>query len=374
MPGSGSSVFVCDGNMRIAQVTPVYPPRGGIGTVAQEYEHQLREAGDDVEVFTPRYDQPIVKWGNAALMVNLLWRLRGFDVIHLHYPFYGGAIFAALASFFWRIPLVVTYHMKTKADGWLGLVFILHRQLLEPLIMHQASAVLVSSRDYADSVHFAHPRLEELPFGVDAERFSPGDGSAVRKKFGIPDDAFVFLFVGGMDDAHYFKGVDHMLRAFSKLPEDECWHAVFVGAGNRLADYERLAAELELQNCVHFAGFVSSEDLPSYYRAADIHLLPSIDRSEAFGLVTIEAASAALPSIVSDLPGVRTLVDPGATGLIVRPGDQDSLVSALKEVLRREDVAQMGAAARKRVLEGYDRQLVVQKLQSIYQRAKVNKL
>lgn len=359
--------------MRIAQVTPVYPPRGGIGTVAQEYETQLREAGEDVDVFTPQYKRPIVKWGNAALMLNLLWRLRGFDVIHLHYPFYGGAIFAALASFIWRIPLVVTYHMKTKADGWLGFVFILHRQIIEPFIMMRASAVLVSSKDYADSVHFSHPRLEELPFGVDAERFSPGSGSSVRCRFDISEDTFVFLFVGGMDDAHYFKGVDLILRAFSKLPDDENWQAIFVGSGNRRAEYERLAIKLGLGDRTHFAGFVSAEDLPSYYRAANAHLLPSIDRSEAFGLVTLEAAASGLPSIVSDLPGVRRLVEPGVTGLIVRPGDESSLISGIRGILRR-DTRRMGSVARKRVLECYDRRVILKKLQSLYRRVKVKRL
>ena len=82
--------------MKIAQVTPVYPPRGGIGTVAKEYTDGLRAEGNKVMVFTPTYIKGLY-WGNAALMPKFLWQLKGFDIIHLHYPFYGGAFFTFIA-------------------------------------------------------------------------------------------------------------------------------------------------------------------------------------------------------------------------------------------------------------------------------------
>src|SRR5689334_19040947 len=92
--------------MRIAHVVPVYPPRrGGMGQVAYEYTERLRARGHSVHVFTPRYAdaptatvpdyvhrvRPPVHFGNAAALPSLLWQLAPFDLIHLHYPFYGGA-------------------------------------------------------------------------------------------------------------------------------------------------------------------------------------------------------------------------------------------------------------------------------------------
>lgn len=368
--------------MKVAHVTPVYPPRGGIGTVAQEYAQQLRVRGDRVTVFTPKYDlrepteeavwlKGVFHWGNAAVVPELVGKLRGHDVIHLHYPFYGGAVFALIASVLWKIPLVATYHMKTRAGGWLGLIFFLHRWLVEPFILWRASAVLISSNDYAESINFSHPRLQEQSFGVDTDRFSPGRAPHIRKRHDIPDDAFVFLFVGGMDDAHYFKGVPGLLSALNELPEDENWHALFVGGGNKLAEYQRLVQELGLADRVHFAGRVPHEELSDYYRAADLHLLPSTDRSEAYGLVTLEAAASGLPSVVSDLPGVRTLVAEH-TGWVVPPGNEKALANALKTALLNRDlVGSMGPAARTRVLERYSLSVTVDKLQSVYRRVRV---
>lgn len=352
--------------MRIAHVTPVFPPRGGIGTVASEYAESLRALGDDVTVFTPRYGKGIVSFGNAALMPGLIWRLKGFDVIHLHYPFYGGDLFALIASVIWKTPLVLTYHMKTKASGWLGLIFKLHRIVVEPIMFSGSIRILVSSKDYATSIGLAHARLQELPFGVDTARFTP---SSSQKQ------TTTFLFVGGMDSAHYFKGIPVFLRALAQLPKDAQWRAVLVGGGERLDAYQKLATDLQLDDRVYFAGRVSAEELPNYYREASVHVLPSIDRSEAFGLVTLEAAASGLPSIVSDLPGVRTLVEPDVTGFLVVPGDEQSLSAKLEWVIKNPDeIKKMGESARNRVVQKYALTEIAKKLHSLYERVTVPKL
>jgi len=351
--------------MVIAQVTPIYPPkRGGIGTVAERYTHQLSDLGHVAEVFEQSSMRALFRYGHAAILPQLMWRLRGFDVIHLHYPFYGGAIFAVLASIIWRVPLIVTYHMKTKASGWLGVVFRLQRSLVEPFILKRAEAVLVSSKDYAESVGLVHSNLVEMPFGIDTEEFAPQ---------GEPDQRSIktILFVGGLDDAHYFKGVDVLLEACSRLDESS-WHLEIVGDGNRKPAYQKLASTLGIEDRVTFRGKLSEGELRAAYRNADLHVLPAIDRSEAFGLVTLEAAASGTPSIVSDLPGVRTLVDHGQTGLIVEPKNVSSLFEALQEIIADDQkCVQYGQAARERVLETYDERTLAKKLIEIYERARI---
>ncbi|MDP2631806.1 MAG: glycosyltransferase family 4 protein [Candidatus Uhrbacteria bacterium] len=371
--------------MRIAQVTAVYPPyAGGIGHVAEEYSNRLSQSGEAVEVFTVDYQKQIpqlqdvggvivnrlsgiVSYGNAAILPELVWKLRGFDIIHLHYPFYGGAIFAYLASIIWRKPLVVTYHMKTKASGWLGICFKLQRLFIEPFILHRARVVLVSSLDYAQSARLKPSKLVALPFGVDVERFSPSDKPAVRRKLKMPEDEMIFLFVGGLDDAHYFKGVDVLIRACAKVSKDHAWRLIIVGSGNLLSTYEQLVEEFGLAGRVEFRGKVANADLPNYFRAADVHLLPSIDRSEAYGLVTLEAAASGTASIVSDLPGVRTLVVHQRTGLHVKPGNEHALAVALEWVLQhKEKVKFFGENARARILEEYSAVQCISRLQELY--------
>lgn len=361
--------------MRIAQVTPVYPPyRGGIGKVAEDYTLELEKAGHKVQVFHPGNTKSLYKWGNAAFMPNLFAKLQGFDLIHLHYPFYGGAIFAALAASYFNIPLVITYHMKTQADGWLGLIFKLDRIFFEPVILLNAKNILISSLDYAKSIDFHHQNLVELPFWVDTEAFSPGKSPEIRKEFGISEASRVFIFVGGLDPAHYFKGVSVLLTAAAHLAVEDDWDIVIVGDGSRAHEFRQTVSKLGLEARVHFAGRVSEVDLPKYYKMADIHILPSINRSEAFGLVTLEAGASGLPSIVSDLPGVRTLVLAEETGYIVAPHNDVGLKQMMTKYIENPELAQRhGRNARERVLQKYSIATVFSKLQEIYIQSRLEK-
>ena len=138
------------------------------------------------------------------------------------------------------------------------------------------------------------------------------------------------------------------------------------------AEYQIQSQKLNIKNRVHFAGRVSSDDLSDYYRAANLHILPSIDRSEAFGLVTLEAAASGLSSIVSDLPGVRTLVEHKKSGIIVDPRDKNSLVLAITWALNnKEKLNEMGKFARTRVLENYPNSVCIERLRQAYKAAKV---
>ncbi len=348
-------------NMRIAQITPVYPPyRGGMGNVAYDYVEALKQEGHEVQVFAPSTIKPVFSWGNAAFIPQLMWRLRGFDVIHLHYPFYGSAIATCIAAFFTKTPIVMTYHMKTVASGWLGLIFKLYRFFVEPFLLASMNQILISSVDYANSIGIAGEKVIDFPFLIDTEKYAPGE-SDIRQTLNISSDEKVILFVGGMDDAHYFKGIDVLMHAFAKAKNG---HLILVGDGNLRSGYERLANDLEIENRVHFAGNVDS--LIDFYRAADLHVLPSVNQAEAFGLVTLEAASSGLPSIVSNLPGVRTLVQDGVTGWIVEPGSMSDLERCI-EVALSSDLKKMGEAARRRAVDVYSESDLGKKLTKIYE-------
>ncbi|MBU4315182.1 glycosyltransferase family 4 protein [Patescibacteria group bacterium] len=366
--------------MKIVQITPVYSPyAGGIGSVAQEYALALSKDGNDVKVFTPMYDpnvgldanisriKPWYKWGNAALVPQLIWKLRNFDILHLHYPFYGGAESTALASLIWRKPLVITYHMRPVASGWQEGIFRLYRLLIEPIIFLISKKILVSSFDYAKSVGLKSKKLIELPFSVDTDRFAPGDAPEIRASLGIDDNAKVIIFVGGLDDAHYFKGVDVLLEACSLIRDDVNWHLIIVGDGNLRQKYQDKALNKNISSRVYFAGRVDNDDLPKYYQASDIHVLPAINRCEAYGLVTLEAGSSGLPSIVSNLPGVRILVKNRETGLIAQPNDAKDLAATLTFLLQNNELRKrFGKSARARIEARFSRSKVLDKLKELY--------
>lgn len=391
--------------MKIAQVTPVYPPyRGGIGAVAFEYTERLRARGHDVQVFTPEYRKrteppapgskhsdavplekgdtssfnyvhrikPLIKFGNAAALPSLRTELIGFDVVHLHYPFFGGAEFVAMWKAMGNTPLVTTYHMDIKAGGFVGLVDKTHGAVLRKMVLEMSDKILVSSLDYAKHSKISElvarrlSHVVEMPFGIDADRFQPGAGERIRTKLNIPKNEPVMIFVGGLDRAHYFKGVPVLLKALQRI-ENIPWHLIVVGSGDLKDSYEETARIHGLENQVHFVGNISAEELPEYYRAADLHVLPSIDRSEAFGIVTVEAAATGIPSVVSDLPGVRSVIEPGKTGQLVKPGDSETLAKALTEQLNDYKTQEtMGRAARERAEEKYAWPKLMDRLESIY--------
>lgn len=373
--------------MKIAQITPVYPPyAGGIGAIAYEYTERLRARGLDVQVTTPAYKAtrrgddpeyvhrmaPVVEWGNAAFIPRLRKVLSEYDVIHLHYPFFGGAEVVAFDELMGNdIPLVVTYHMDVIASGLKGAFFAAHRRALMPTIMRRANRILVSSLDYAETSDIRllldDTRVVELPFGVDTERFSPGHAAHIRARHGVPMTSPVILFVGGLDRAHYFKGISVLLDALEQVKNRD-WHAVIVGEGDMRASYEAMSRVTPVSDRIHFVGKVSFQELPEYYRMSTIHVLPSTDRSEAFGIVNLEASASGIPSIVSSLYGVRTTVVDGETGLHVPPHDVQALTIALDALLEQPTVAErMGELARRRVEEEYAWPGLIDRLVGVYQ-------
>lgn len=369
----------------IAHVVCTYPPyRGGMGNVAFEYVERLRARDWNVHVFTlqdsdSRLDDPrhihripsMLHIGNAGVLPSLFHRLSGFDLVHLHYPFFGGAepviVRKAMRP---DQGLVMTYHMDASADGMKGAIFSAHRRLLFPWLVNRVDRILVSSLDYAKHSALAEldldDRIEEHPFGVDQERFHPGVESELRERHGIPHKTPVLLFVGGLDTAHSFKGVPQLLDALEALVEFD-WQLVVVGEGSLKETYRVLAQSKGIDGRVTFAGSVSHNDLPRYYRLADFHLFPSTRRAEAFGLVALEAAASGIPTIASDLPGVRTVVEDGATGLLVPPGDVEALKRAILVFLEQIDLRErLGFSARTNTEQKYAWAPLMDRLEATY--------
>jgi glycosyltransferase involved in cell wall biosynthesis len=371
--------------MRIVHLACVAPPQtGGIGQAALWETNALIERGHDAVLLAPAATGlvsagPIERlptlfaFGNAAILRRgpLTQAVQDADIVHLHYPFYGAAGCAAYLRRTNRIKkLVITIHMDASAYGWKGALFGLHRLFAQKLILDSADALIVSSRDYAGQASFApsiasRPEVvAELPFGVDETRFVPGPVD--RSAFGISPDAKVVGFVGGMDVAHHFKGVDVLLRAMVGLPDTWC---VLVGDGDLRAGYEKLAQELGIATRVKFLGRISPEQLPSAYRLFDVLAFPSTSFAEAFGLVALEAQASGVPVVASQLPGVRTVVENGISGVLVPPCDAKALADALRRLLaddtRRK---QMGDVARQRVLLRFTQKAHMDGLVALYKR------
>lgn len=346
------------------------PEHGGIGRVAAIETRLLQERGVDAHLASLTTHTGI-RIGNAGRIYALEHLVRDMDVVHVHYPFFGTA--ERLASFRRKgiiKRLVITLHMDATADGWKGKIFDVYRGVYQRRILDAADVLCASSRDYVMHSSFAPyaDRVIEMPFGVDETRFCPGPSS--RSLWGIPDTAPTVLFVGGMDVAHAFKGVPELLEAMGGIPDAQL---LLVGEGALRKQYEAAAESHGVSDRCHFLGAITDDQLPDAYRAADVLAFPSTSAAEAFGLVAVEAQACGIPVVASDLPGVRTVVASGETGILVPPKDVHALRGALSELLAQPERRQtMGRAARARVMERYTWSAHLRGLMEVYARLGVS--
>ncbi len=381
--------------MKIAVVTPTYPPyAGGIGNVAAFNARELARLGHEVTVFTPLYRpvsaddggisvrrlKPRFKYGNAAYLPALKHALIGYDIIHLHYPFFGGA------EVIWRYrrrfkkkkaKIVVHYHMDVIGEGLIRRIFHWHRLLILPRIIKMADAIILTSLDYGRNSDIAKfmekqpAKFAEVPNGVDTQIFQPEQkDSELSAKHDISPEDRVAIFVGGLDQAHYFKGVEHLLEAMTRLSAAPYnWKLLVVGEGNLRAGFQDLAAQLRINENTIFTGQVSDKDLPKYYNLGDVVVLPSIDKSEAFGLALVEGMACGKPAVASNLAGVRSVVTEGIDGLLASPGDAGDLAGKINYFLANPaEAASFGRAGRRKTLLKYDWKMIGIKLDDLYKK------
>lgn len=355
------------GPLRIAHLTATFPPyAGGAGNTAFRFARGQAERGHEVEVFTAAVAgeppdpgdaivhriPPVLGIGNAPLIPRIAG-LAGFDVVHLHYPFIFGSELTLLGRLVSRRrraqALLVHYKNRLVGRGVRGAMFEAYEHSVAPALIRAADRVCVLSTDHADSVSYLRrtrerdpAKLVEMPNGVDTEAFSPGaDGGGVRERLGIPEDAVVAAFVATLDRAHHFKRLDVAIDALASARAPDSVHLVVAGGGGLLDGFRRRAERAGVGGRVHFLGAVPHAELPGVLRAADLFLLTT-EPPESFGIVLIEAMACGLPTIATDYPGVRAVVDEGETGLLVPRGDADAVAAALRRLV---DAGPEGRAA-----------------------------
>jgi glycosyltransferase involved in cell wall biosynthesis len=181
----------------------------------------------------------------------------------------------------------------------------------------------------------ADPEKVELIYnGVDLDRFKliPHAGVEVRKKLGIPEEAIVAATVRRLV---YKNGIDTLLESAKiTVPHNPRLVYLVIGSGPDLMDVKARIKQIGLENNFKLAGFVSDEELPNYYNAADFFILPS-KSGEGLPLVTLEAMSCGLPLLATDVGGTREIIIEGY-GKIVPPNNSQTLAEASLDFADRE--------------------------------------
>ena len=272
----------------------------------------------------------------------------GVDLVHANYWLSGLAGHQLKHRL--GLPLVTTFHTLARVKAENGDAEPERRVRAEAEIIGCADAICVSCTEEETQFRrlYGDPpgRVEIVAPGVEHAFFAPGDRRGARRALGLEVDRPVLLFVGRIQP---HKGVDVAVRALHELDRPDATLVVVGGASGLDGDAEvekvhALVDELGLGRQVRFVPPQPHHLLSSYYRAADVVLVPS--RSESFGLVALEAAACGTPVVAAGVGGLLTLVDHGHTGFVVEGRDPAVYAAYTAELLENEPLAwEMGVSA-----------------------------
>jgi glycosyltransferase involved in cell wall biosynthesis len=379
--------------MKIGIVNSFFPPwRGGAETYAYNLARALSSRGHAIEVLcssaplrpgisqegkvTVRRHLLIGRIYGTPLIPSLVDDLFDLDVdlFHANFPSPYIAFTVAVASHIRRIPAVLTWHNDLPPVTPLANAIIrIHDTHILPRYIRAYRRVIATSVTYAKQSRIL-PRLRGLvtiiPNGVDCERFHPGLKSArLREQL---EDKFAVLFVGALTKWHRYKGVDVLLSAMKiVLCKQKNLRLLIVGDGELEDEYRCFATELGIGANTLFLGNVPDAQLPHYYSASDVVVLPSKDQSEGFGLTILEANATGKPVVASKVGGIPSVLSHGYNGLLVPPNDPSRLAEAILYLSRNRDVAAaMGRNGRK-VAEDHDWKRTAALTEQVYVDARV---
>jgi rhamnosyl/mannosyltransferase len=240
----------------------------------------------------------------------------------------------------------------------------LYRPLLRRTLA-RAERIIATSPQYIAGSSALRPhrdRCAVVPLSADIERFAQPDPLQVaqfRARYPGP----LLLFVGRL---RYYKGLHFLLQALPLLQTPA--RLLIVGTGPEAAHLRDLAGQLGIPDRVEFLGDVADTDLPLVYTTADAFVLPSHLRSEAFGIVQVEAQAAGLPVVCCEVgTGTSYVTQHGRTGFVVPPADPPALARAIEVLLANPDLARrMGAAGRARAQAEFSHQRMLERTEQIY--------
>ena len=272
----------------------------------------------------------------------------GVDVLHANYWLSG--LSAHQLKHELDLPLVTTFHTLARVKAQGGDFESDIREKSESDIIGCADAICVScteeERQFIELYGNPPGTLEIVAPGVEHAFFAPGEKRGARHALGIAFDDPVLLFVGRIQP---LKGLDVAVQALAQLQAKNAQLIVVGGASGSEGNEElekvmQLARGLGVHNNIRFVEPQAHHMLSTYYRAADVVVVPS--RSESFGLVALEAAACGIPVVASAVGGLLTIIDDGETGYLVPRRDPALFAGHIDELLAHPTMAlAMGAKA-----------------------------
>lgn len=371
--------------MKICMLSADFLPNiGGITAHVYELSKALVKQGNDVYVITLTYRlreknyqkidgikvhriyYPRLKFIGFFAYLFLAWlKLKwlilkeGIDVIHSHTLIPD----ALIARFIRNIPKVATKH----SSGFLEAVEKGEHKRLYRWLLGQADCVIGPSQELVDAVvklSIGRNKTSFIPNGVDIDVFHPQvNGNEVKERYGIVSDEKLILCPRRLVPKN---GVEYFIRAIpiviKQVSQVKC---LIVGPGSERARLGEEVVALGIADRVIFADRVPNSEMPKYYAASDIAVLPSL--IEATSIAGLEAMATGKPLVGTNIGGIPQIIADGETGILVPPRDPEKLAYAIISLLNDNGKrVTMGLNARKRAETEFRWQIIAEKIQNVY--------
>ncbi len=362
--------------LKVLQVNKLYYPEiGGIEKVVQQVAEELKEKVDMEVLVCKRkgkgYSETIngIKvtrsgsfgiYFSMPVSISFLVRLkimsRNKDVILFHMPFPLGDLAGILSGYKGKI--IVWWHSDIVRQKYL-------LKLYEPLMMKflkRADKIVVATEGHIKNSKYLKEFKDKcviIPYGVDNSIIQDSYNYTAREN---NSKEITFLFVGRLV---YYKGCEILVRAFAKL---NIGRLIIAGNGPLKSKLIEIINELNVSDKVVFISDLSDDKIKELYKECDVFVLPSVEITEAFGIVQIEAMAYGKPVINTSLKsGVPYVGINGETCITVKPKDVGSLYTAMKWIVENPQKRNiMGKKAKELVQEKYLLKNMAERLYSIF--------
>jgi len=290
------------------------------------------------------------------------------DILHIHLPNVS-ALWLLIFGIARRVPWVIHWHsdvVPSRHSKRLRYLYPMYRQV-ERLLLKKSNRIISTSQNYLDNSTALQPFLNKsdvIPLGMCTQR-TPVSTQCGAENLSPHwwDAKFRFLSIGRLT---YYKGMEVLIQAVAHVPNATL---AIVGSGELQDSLRRLVAKLGLGNRVCLMGSVTEEQKNALLARCHCVCLSSLEKTEAFGMVLLEAMVYEKPAIACDIPGsgVPWVVANGKTGILVKPGDIAELAQAIRRIIDDADnLGEMGSEASKRLVEEFSIEHVACKTSTLY--------
>jgi D-inositol-3-phosphate glycosyltransferase len=264
---------------------------------------------------------------------------KRYDVLHSHY-WLSGCLGTQLRKK-WQVPHIIMFHTlgKMQTQTGTGVKETTTRVNQEKTLVRDSQKIIAPTELERDNLinYYGTPpgKISVIPGGVNVDLFHPGNQGKARAELNIDTDGFILLYVGRFAS---LKKIDHLIKAIHLLEDRYEIKLILIGGDGKNDPKQKrlmeLAVKLNIEKQVHFIGRVEHHNLPAYYNAADLFVLPSV--YESFGLVCLEALACGTPVVASHVGVMASVLDNAENGITLNDTTPQNLAAAIRKFISKK--------------------------------------